>query len=225
MKGFKLLLVAALSAGTAGALQAQQAAPPEPTISLQRAQTIALSSVAGNEGLKSAKLKTKSGMLVYEFDVETPGPGHQEVRVDAHTGAILSSEHEDDLAGATASKVTAAAHEAGHAVAGAAHDAGKAVTNTADRVLTGDELKNAHPRISEARARTIALRRFPTAKKVKDADLEMENGVLVWEVDVDTPGEGHEEVLVDANSGRILRTTHEVGLAGKMSKAVKKATR
>ncbi len=220
MKYLALAVLVGLTATGAGAVRAQQPAPPEPSITAQRAEAIALARVPNNEGVKSVKLKSKEGVLVYEVDVETPGRGHQEIRVDARTGAVLRDRHEDDIVGAATSKVTGAAHEAGHAVEHAAHETGQAV----DRVLTGDEVRRAHPRISEGRARRIALHRFPTAKKVKDVDLERENGILVWEVDVDTPGEGHEEVLIDANTGRILSTHHEVGIAGKASQAVKRAT-
>lgn len=177
----------ALGLGTAGAgaLAAQQPAPPA-RMSMQRAQAIALARVPNNQGIKSTKLKTKDGVLVYEFDIETPGPGHQEVRVDARTGAVVANKHEDDLVGTVTSEI------------------GK----TVDRVFNGDEVEHMHPRISERRAREIARRQVPNAP-IQDVDLETENGVLVWEIDLDTAGPGHAEVLVDANTGRVLRRTHE----------------
>jgi uncharacterized membrane protein YkoI len=40
-------------------------------------------------------------------------------------------------------------------------------------------------------------------------DVETKNGVVVWEVDLDTPGKGHAEVLIDANTGNVLRAKRE----------------
>lgn len=253
MSGWKTLaLTAALVPVCAGMLGAQQPAPAEnATISMDRARSIALARVPNNEGVKSVKLETRDGVPVYEVYVETPGPGHQQVRVNARTGAIVSDRHEDDMVGGAANKVGGAAKDAGHATEHAAKTTGNAVEKGAkvtgkavekgakatgkavdkgakatgkavDRVFTGDDARNAHPRITEARARAIALKRFPTATKVTDVDLERENGLLVWTADVHTPGPGHEEVTIDATTGRILRTHHEVGIAGKAKQAVEK---
>jgi uncharacterized membrane protein YkoI len=241
MKAWKTLALAAVL-GTVGAgmLAAQRPAPAEPTISVDRAQAIALARVPHNQGVRSAKLEREDGVLVYTVEVETPGPGHQQVRVNALNGSVVSDRHQDDVVSTAANKVTGATHDVGHAVTHAAKETGKAVSGaaketgkavsraasatgkTVDRVLTGDEVKNAHPRISESRARAIAMRRFPSAKNVKDSDLKMENGMLVWEVSVDTPREGHEEVTINANTGHILRTHHEVGIAGKTKQEVEK---
>jgi uncharacterized membrane protein YkoI len=138
-------LAVGLGAMGAGALAAQQPAPPA-RMTMERAQRIALRSVPNNEGVKSAKLKTKEGRPVYEFDIETPGPGHQEVRVDARTGAILSSKHEGDAVGNVERGVSNAA---------------KSVGKTVDRVFSKDEVARMQPRISEQRARAIAQRQVP----------------------------------------------------------------
>src|SRR5207253_8364282 len=76
-----VFIAAVLLSAAASALSAQQQpAPPEnATVSMDRARAIALAQVPNNQGVTSAKLKTKNGMLMYEFDIETPGPGHQEV--------------------------------------------------------------------------------------------------------------------------------------------------
>lgn len=193
-----LALAAMLVPAGAGALAAQQPAPSAtPSISLDKARDIALARVPNNEGVKSEKLKTKDGVLVYEFDIETEGPGHQEVRVSASDGTVVADKHEDDLVGTVVSKVT-----------GTAKDVGKTAEKTADKVFSPDEVAQMHPAISEARAREIAQKTVPDAP-IKDVDLETEDGVLVWEIDLDTAGPGHEEVLVDANNGKVLRQTHE----------------
>ncbi len=224
-----LVLAAALVPAGAGMVAAQQPAPAEPTISMDRAQAIALARVPNQQGVKSVKLEREDGLLVYKVEVETPGPGHQDVRVNASNGSVVSDRHADDVVGTAENKVTGAAHDVGHAVTHAAKETGKAVSGaasatgkTVDRVFTDKDVKNAHPGVSESRARAIAMRRFPSAKEVKDADLKREGGVLVWVVSVDTPGEGHELVTINANTGHILRTHHEVGIAGKTKQAVEK---
>lgn len=180
-----LALALGMSAVGAAGLMAQQPAPPA-RLSVQRARAIALARVPNNEGVKSTKLKTKDGILVYEFDIETPGPGHREVRVDARTGAVVANKHEDDLVGTVVS----------------------GIAKGVDHVFDHDEVERAQPKISERRAREIARRQVPNAP-ITDIDLETENGVLVWEIDLDTAGPGHAEVLVDANTGKVLRQKHK----------------
>jgi uncharacterized membrane protein YkoI len=216
-----LALAALLGPTGARALAAQDATVPE-----AKARAAALAGVANQQGVLSEKLKTAHGVLVYEYDIDTPGAGHQEVRVDAHTGVVVMSRHEDDVAGKVWSSVSESADKAAAATKHAAHetkdaakdvahetkDAAKDVAHRAqreaDRVFTDEEARRLNPAISETRARQIAQARVPGAP-VKDVDLETENGVLVWQVDLDTEGSGHEEVLVDALTGKVLRVEHE----------------
>jgi uncharacterized membrane protein YkoI len=193
------VLTVALGLTAASTLaHAQQPAPRDHALlNLARARQIALARVPANEGIKSEKLKTRAGIQVYEFDIETPGAGHREVRVDAHTGAIVADKHEDDLIGGTARKVEKATDKAAAKVA-----------RTTDKVFSDDDVKTAKVRISETRARAIALRQVPNGK-IKDSDLETENGYLIWEVEVDTPGKGHEEVIIDAQTGVVLSQRHK----------------
>lgn len=187
MKNLVLTMVFLLGA-TAG--QAQ-------TISLDHARHLALGRVPDNEGIKSEKMKTRHGILVYEFDIETPGAGHREIRIDARTGVVVADKHEDDLVGGTAKKIEKAAKKTG-----------RKIERTADKVFEDDEYAKAHVSISEARARRIALARYPGGR-VKDIDLETENGVVVWEVEVKTSAKGHEELLIDARTGAVLEQKHK----------------
>src|SRR5438046_875916 len=83
-----VILSAFLAIGSA--LAAQQPAPTGgAAIGFPRARPIALASVPSNFGIQSETMKTKDGLLVYEFDIRTAGKGHQEVRVDAVTGAVV----------------------------------------------------------------------------------------------------------------------------------------
>jgi uncharacterized membrane protein YkoI len=178
------------------------------TISAARARQTALARVNNQQGVISEKLKTRNGILVYEFDIETPGPGHREIRVDANTGAIVANQHEDDLIGGTAEKVGKTADKAAHDVAKAANKVAKKADHEADKIFKKDEYAKANVHISETRARQIALARVANGS-VKSIDLERENGITVWEVDVETPGKGHQELLIDAHSGVVLQQKHK----------------
>ena len=58
-------------------------------------------------------------------------------------------------------------------------------------------------------ARETARRRVPKGR-VKSAELEIENGKLVWSFDLKQKGkQGVEEVQVDAGSGEIISVKHE----------------
>ena len=163
-------------------LLATSAFAQQKVIGSDRAREIALRLVPQNQGVKSEKLKTHRGVLIYEMDVETPGPGHREIRLDAHTGVVISDRHEDDLAGRAGGKI--------------------------DKVFSDDEVAGAQVNVSQARARQIALSRFPNGS-IKDIDLETENGIVVWEVHVDTPGKGHHELLIDAQTGTVLQQNYK----------------
>jgi len=71
----------------------------------------------------------------------------------------------------------------------------------------------AKARIQEAEARAFALNAvgaLPGKAVVKESELEVENGCLVYSVDIRVEGErGVREVLVDAGDGKILKTERE----------------
>lgn len=115
----------------------------------------------------------------------------------------MASDHEEDLIGKAWTKGVKAAEKIGDA----AKETADAAAREADRIFTDDDVRKANPPISEARARQIAERRVPGAP-IKDVDLETENGVLVWEVNLET-GIGREEVLIDAVTGQVLRVRHD----------------
>jgi uncharacterized membrane protein YkoI len=206
-----LVIAIGLSPLAAGVLSAQQPAPRNPnapSISFSRARAIALRLVPNNEGIRSEKLKTRDGILVYEFDIEKAGAGHQEIRVNARTGGIVANKHEDDLVGDKTNKVAKAtekaANKAAKATEKAANKTARAAEKAADKVFGDDDIRNVRPNISEARARAIAQARVPNGR-IEESDLETENGYLVWEIDLDTPGSGGQELLIDAMSGTILQ--------------------
>ena len=84
----------------------------------------------------------------------------------------------------------------------------KKADREADKIFKKDEYAAANVHVSEARARQIALGRVANGS-IKSIDLERENGVMVWEVDVETPGKGYQELLIDAHSGVVLQQRHK----------------
>lgn len=67
----------------------------------------------------------------------------------------------------------------------------------------------AKAKITEAQAKTIALAKVPGGK-VKEGELEEENGHLVWSFDISSSGtKDITEVQVDANSGSIISVATE----------------
>lgn len=67
----------------------------------------------------------------------------------------------------------------------------------------------ADPAITMEAARKVALARVPGGS-IQDEELERENGRLVYSFEVSTRGkEGGQEVLVDADDGRVLSVQQE----------------
>lgn len=67
----------------------------------------------------------------------------------------------------------------------------------------------ARAKVSRAEAERTALAKAPGGT-VKEAELEMEHGKLVWSFDIATPGTKNiTEILVDAVTGQIAGVEHE----------------
>ena len=67
----------------------------------------------------------------------------------------------------------------------------------------------AEAKVSRAQAEQIALAKVPGGK-VKDAELEKEDGKLIWSFDIVTPGtKDITEVQVDALTGAVIDVTKE----------------
>jgi hypothetical protein len=67
----------------------------------------------------------------------------------------------------------------------------------------------AKAKITEAQAKAIALAKVPGGK-VKEGELEEEDGRLIWSFDITSPGTKNiTEVQVDANSGSIVSVATE----------------
>ena len=65
-------------------------------------------------------------------------------------------------------------------------------------------------RISKLQAERIALKRVDHGAKIASAELEAEQGCLIWSFDTKIPGRnGVEEVNIDAGNGKVLGVHHE----------------
>jgi uncharacterized membrane protein YkoI len=74
--------------------------------------------------------------------------------------------------------------------------------------MSGQARLRHEARISERRARATALEEAPG--RVRSAEIERENGKLIWSFDIAQRGQaGVEEVTVDAMDGSVLSHTHE----------------
>jgi uncharacterized membrane protein YkoI len=62
------------------------------------------------------------------------------------------------------------------------------------------------PKISVEQAKQIAVNHV--TGKILDVELEKENGVLVYEVDITSPNQVY-EVTIDANTGKVLEIEKE----------------
>jgi hypothetical protein len=73
-----------------------------------------------------------------------------------------------------------------------------------------DARLRAMARISKPQAERIALKRVDHGAKIASAEIEAEQGCLIWSFDTKIPGrKGIEEVNIDAGSGKVLGVHHE----------------
>jgi len=90
--GRSVVLFGVLALLEAHPVVAQQHAKHKPRISFQAARATAVARVAGQ--LRHWEIEYEGHRWIYSFEIKTPGPGIEEVNVDADTGAIVSVEHE-----------------------------------------------------------------------------------------------------------------------------------
>jgi uncharacterized membrane protein YkoI len=87
----------------------------------------------------------------------------------------------------------------------------RSCTVPASKGETKDQLV-AKARVSEEAARATALKAASERGKasVKESELEVEDGCLVYSFDIQVEGEkGVQEILVDAGNGQVLKSEHE----------------
>ena len=75
---------------------------------------------------------------------------------------------------------------------------------------TTDAQLTSMARVSRPKAEKIALKRVGHGAQISSAEIEAEQGCLIWSFDLKVPGSpGVQEVNVDAGNGRVLNVQHE----------------
>jgi uncharacterized membrane protein YkoI len=174
----------ALLALAMGSVEAQQLAPPEPLapsrmITVDSARAIALDRVLGNDGIRSGKLKKRRGVPEYEVNVEMPGAGYRQLRIDARTGTILADQYKDDFLGSIGTRIWKAKEKRAYRMDWS-YDSLK---------IRKEALKSGVATVSEQKAREIALRVVPNGS-ITRINLDWDDGTLTWVIDVAAPGAG-----------------------------------
>ncbi|EPD53829.1 hypothetical protein HMPREF1210_00652 [Paenisporosarcina sp. HGH0030] len=147
-------------------------------ISSKEAEAIALKKVPGT--VKESELEEEDGVLIYGFEVQTTSGDVKDVKVNAKNGDIFKVENDDNDEG---------------------DDEGDGEEND-------DNIKDLQKRasLSSKEAEAIALKEVPGT--VKDSELEDEDGVVVYDFEVQTTS-GVKDVKVNAENGDIFKVENE----------------
>ncbi len=126
------------------------------------------------------ELEDEDGVIIYSVEVTDDQGQKHEVAVDANTGKILKIEADDE-------------------------ESEKEDGEENDK----EEQKQLEKEATVTKGESIAIALKEVPGKVKDAELEDEDGVVVYTVDViDDKGE-EKEIVVDAKSGKVLKVEVE----------------
>ncbi|GEM_PF-286723 len=165
-------------------------------VSKRDAANSALARFPGSK-VRSSQLKLWHGKLRWSFDLATPmSPDITEVAVDALTGEVVWTEVEtpEDIRAEKAKKA-----------AWAKKKQAWAQKKKAEMATLLPQAK-----VSKAAATKTALAAVPNGSLKEDAELEMENGKLVWSFDISKPSTTSiTEVMVDAVTGAIVSNQQE----------------
>jgi len=160
--------------------------------------------------IRSSQLKLWHGKLRWSFDLSTPkSPDITEVAVDALTGEVVWTEVEtpEDIRAEKAKK--------------AAWAKKKQAWNQKKKAEMAALLPQA--KVSKATATKTALAAVPNGSLKEDAELEKENGKLVWSFDITKPGTTTiTEILVDAVTGAMISNEQGTAAAQKKEAAADK---
>jgi uncharacterized membrane protein YkoI len=145
----------------------------------KEAEAIALKEVPGT--VKETELEDEDGVVVYGFEVQTTSGEVKDVKVNAVNGDIFKIENDDNDEG----------------------------DDEEDGEENDDSIKDLQKSasLSSIEAEVIALKEVPGT--VKDSELEDEDGVVVYDVEVKTSAGDIKGVKVDASSGEIVKVADE----------------
>jgi uncharacterized membrane protein YkoI len=160
--------------------------------------------------IRSSQLKLWHGKLRWSFNLSTPkSPDITEVAVDALTGEVVWTEVEtpEDIRTEKAEK--------------AAWSKKKQAWAQKKKAEMATLLPQA--KVSKTAATKTALAAVPTGTLKEDAELEKENGKLVWSFDITKPGTSTiTEIMVDAVTGAIISNEQETAKDQKKEAAADK---
>ncbi len=140
-----------------------------------QASAIALNSAGSNAKVVKAQLENENGTLVYSVDMVLNN-NKIEANVDVNTGTILKDTKDTD---------------------------NEEADDENDLVENDDQITDVNVKLTAAEASTIALNSADPNAKVVKVELENENGVWAYGIDMILNNKNI-EVNVDANSGKIL---------------------
>ena len=180
---------------------------PDSAVALARAQV--------PEGrIEKAEIEREDGRLIYSFDMTADEEGEEEaeeaeevegemiteIHVDALSGAILSVTEERGGEEDEAAEVAEEEEEGGE---------GEEMGSAARTVTEESPGLFQEAAFSPDSAFALARVRFPEAE-LRGGELEVEDGRLVYSLDLEVEGEGGiTEVWVDARTGEIVSVEHE----------------
>jgi uncharacterized membrane protein YkoI len=126
------------------------------------------------------ELEDEDGVIIYSVEVTDDQGQKHEIAVDANTGKILKIEADDE-------------------------ESEKEDGEENDK----EEQKQLEKEATVTKEDSIAIALKEVPGKVKDAALEDEDGVVVYAVDVIDNNGQEKEIMVDAKSGKVLKTSVE----------------
>lgn len=203
------------SADETGAVVGQTAGP---AIGLEEAVRIAREAVDGGR-VDGVELERNRGQaLYYEVEIEA-SDGEYEIKVDAATGEVLRIKRDDDRrdgrrsSDAAAAAVTGQADSASNAPASSADSdpassafgqpsAEAPVNAFADAIAAQQAAAARATLITAEQAAQIAVDRV--GGRVVDVELDRDDGILRYEVELKLSGGREAEVDVDAATGNVL---------------------
>lgn len=174
------------------------------------AVTLAHARVPGGH-IQKAEIEREDGRLIYSFDMTPAEADEAEAEERGEEPEIIMEVHIDALDGAILSAVEESAGEEDEAAEAGEEgqeweETGKASQGPVTEESPGLSQQSA---FSADSALALARVRFPAARLL-GGELEVEDGRLVYSLDLEVEGEeGITEVWVDARTGEIVSVEHE----------------
>jgi uncharacterized membrane protein YkoI len=152
----------------------------EAKLSSNEAEAIAVKAVPGT--VKDSELEDEDGTVVYGVEVHTADGKVKDVKVDAKTGKVVKVDQD-----------------------GQDENGSSEHADAPDKDNINNLKKEA--KLSSNEAKAIAVKKVPGT--VKDAELEDEDGTVVYGVEVHTADSKVKDVKVDAQTGKVVKVDQD----------------